>query len=119
MVVDTGVFIDHLRAKDKFSTLLYHISDNVPLYISAVSLYELHMGATSPVRLNDVITITEDLEVLPYNGQIAVKASQIYHSLRRSNQMIEFRDIFIAATCIANELPIVTLNKKHFERIKT
>lgn len=119
MVVDTGVFIDHLRAKDKFSTLLYHISDNVPLYISAVSLYELHMGATSPVRLNDVFTITEDLEVLPYNGQIAVKASQIYHSLRRSNQMIEFRDIFIAATCIANELPIVTLNKKHFERIKT
>ena len=31
--------------------------------------------------------------------------------------MIEFRDIFIAATCIENNLPIVTLNKKHFERI--
>lgn len=27
-------------------------------------------------------------------------------------------NIFIAATCIVNELPIVTLNKKHFERIK-
>lgn len=31
--------------------------------------------------------------------------------------MIEFRDIFIAATCIVNGLPIVTLNKKHFKRI--
>lgn len=43
-----------------------------------------------------MITITENLEVLPFNGQMAVKASQIYHSLRRSNQMIEFRDIFLA-----------------------
>lgn len=76
------------------------------------------MGATSPVRLHDVITITKNLEVLPFNGQIAVKASQIHHSLRRSNQMIDFRDIFIAATCIVNNLPIVTLNKKHFERIE-
>lgn len=53
MVVDTGVFIDHLRAKEKFSMLLYRISDNVPLYISAVTRYELHMGATSPVRLHE------------------------------------------------------------------
>ena len=79
MVVDTGVLIDHLRAKEKLSTLLYRISDNVPLYISAVTLYELHMGATPPVTLHDVITRTENLEVLPFNGQIAVKASQIYH----------------------------------------
>lgn len=32
--------------------------------------------------------------------------------------MIEFRDIFIAATCIVNELPIATLNKKHFKHIE-
>jgi tRNA(fMet)-specific endonuclease VapC len=32
--------------------------------------------------------------------------------------MIEFRDIFIAATCIVNELPLITLNKKHFKRIE-
>ncbi len=31
--------------------------------------------------------------------------------------MIEFRDIFIAATCMVHELPIVTLNKKHFKCI--
>lgn len=117
MVIDTGVIIDHLRAKDKTSTKLFEISDNAPLYISAVSLYELHMGATTPQKLDDVVNITEGLIVLPFNDQIAVKASQIYHSLRRSNQIIEFRDIFIAATCIINGLPIVTLNRKHFHRV--
>jgi tRNA(fMet)-specific endonuclease VapC len=31
--------------------------------------------------------------------------------------MIEFRDIFIAATAIVNEMPVKTLNLKHFQRI--
>ncbi|MGN7205873.1 type II toxin-antitoxin system VapC family toxin [Pedobacter sp. SAFR-022] len=46
-----------------------------------------------------------------------MKAAELYHKLRLSNQMIEFRDIFIAATCLVHELPIITFNKKHFERI--
>jgi len=37
--------------------------------------------------------------------------------LRQQNKMIEFRDIFIAATCLVNDLPVKTLNLKHFERI--
>ena len=62
--------------------------------------------------------LTEDLAVLPFTDAVSIKAAQIYHQLRLSNQMIEFRDILIAATCIVNELPIVTLNKKHFKRIE-
>ena len=47
MVVDTGIFIEHLRAKDKTSTTLFNIADEPELFISAVSLYELYMGATT------------------------------------------------------------------------
>jgi len=45
-------------------------------------------------------------------------AAEVYHDLRKRNKMIEFRDLFIAATAIAHDLPVLTLNKKHFERIK-
>ena len=62
--------------------------------------------------------LTEDLSILPFTDAVSIQAAQIYHRLRLSNQMIEFRDIFIAATCIVNELPIATLNKKHFKRIE-
>jgi tRNA(fMet)-specific endonuclease VapC len=117
MVIDTCIFIEHLRAKDKLDTTLYKISDNTELFISSVSLYELYMGATNKEKETDVKNLTEDLSVLPFTDTVAQKAAQIYHQLRLSNQMIEFRDIFIAATCIVNELPIVTLNKKHFKRI--
>jgi len=118
MVIDTGIFIEHLRAKNKLTTTLYQISDLPDLYISAVSLYELYMGATTTEKEHDINLLTEDLTVLPFTDAVSIKAAQIYHELRRSNQMIEFRDIFIAASCIVNELPLVTLNKKHFKRIK-
>jgi predicted nucleic acid-binding protein len=75
------------------------------------------MGATNKEKENDIRNITEDLSILPFTAAVAQKAAQIYHQLRLSNQLIEFRDIFIAATCIVNEMPIVTLNRKDFERI--
>jgi tRNA(fMet)-specific endonuclease VapC len=117
MVADTGIFIEHLRARDKLSTTLYKMADGTEIFLSAVTLYELHMGATTPEKKNDVNAITESFITLPFTDHVAEKAASIYHVLRTRNQMIEFRDIFIAATCLVHDLPIVTLNKKHFKRI--
>jgi tRNA(fMet)-specific endonuclease VapC len=117
MVADTGIFIEHLRAKDKLSTILYKISESADIYVSAVTVYELYMGATTADKRKDVMAITENFTVLPFTDAIAQKAAELYHKLRLNNQMIEFRDIFIGATCIIHELPIVTHNKKHFKRI--
>lgn len=118
MVVDTGVFIEFLRKKDKTQTILYSLPENIKLAISSVTYYELLLGAIDVVKENDVRLLTEDLEILPFNEVVASKAGEIYHKLRKQNRMIGFRDIFIAATCIVNNLPILTLNKKHFNRIE-
>jgi len=118
MVVDTSIFIEYLRTKDKTKTTLFKIPNQYQIYISAVTLYELLMGATSNEKYQDIRILTYDLPVLPFDDDVAVKASEIYHYLRKNNQMIEFRDIFIAATSIENAMPIVTLNKKHFDRIQ-
>jgi tRNA(fMet)-specific endonuclease VapC len=117
MVIDTSIIIDHLRAKDKLTSKLYLLSDEPELYISAVSMYELYMGATSKEKEKDIQMATESLTVLPFTDAVALQASQIYHQLKKKNELIEFRDIFIAATCLVNELPIATLNKKHFKRV--
>jgi tRNA(fMet)-specific endonuclease VapC len=118
MVVDTSIFIDHLRAKDKKKSQLFAIPDSAQLYISSVTMYELLMGVTDDEKQKDIKLLTEDLPVLPFDESVARKAADIYHQLRLENRMIEFRDIFIAATCLVFELPLMTLNKKHFERIK-
>jgi predicted nucleic acid-binding protein len=117
MVVDTSIFIEFLRAKDKTKTALFLIPDTNHIYISAVTLYELLIGANTPEKVNDIKILTQDLPVLSFNEDVAIRAAQIYLMLRQQNKMIEFRDIFIAATCIVNNLPVKTLNLKHFERI--
>ena len=117
MVIDTSVFIEFLRAKNKTSTTLFNIPDTEMVYVSSVTLYELFMGANTPGKMNDIRLLTEDLPVLSFDERVAHKAAEIYHQLRKLNQMIEFRDIFIAATCIVNNLPVKTLNKNHFKRI--
>jgi predicted nucleic acid-binding protein len=118
MVVDTSIFIEFLRAKDKKKSELFAIIDSTQIYISSVSLYELLMGATTEEKLSDIKLLTDDLPVLPFDENVSRKAAEIYHQLRLDNKMIEFRDIFIAASCIVYDFPLKTLNKRHFERIK-
>ncbi len=118
MVVDTNIFIEFLRASDKTQTTLYKIPDNCQIFISSITLYELLMGATTEEKKRDIRILTDDLPILPFNEHVANKAAEIYHLLRTKNKMIEFRDIFIGATCIVNELPLNTLNIKDFERIE-
>jgi len=118
VVVDTSIFIEYLRASDKKNTYLYKIPNNSIIYISAVTLYELLMGATNEQKRKDVHLLTEDVIVLPFDQEVSLKASEIYHELRSTNKMIEFRDIFIAATCLVYNLSILTTNISHFQRIQ-
>lgn len=118
MVIDTSVFIEFLRSKHKQSTTLYNLPDNLVYNLSSVTLFELYMGATTPDKVRDIETLIGGLNILPFSDDIAVKSGQIYHELRIKNRIIDFRDIFIAATCLVYNLPLATLNKKHFERVE-
>jgi len=86
--------------------------------VSSVTLYELYMGATTHQKWIEVKVLTDDIPVLPFTKDVAEKAAIIYQELRKTNKLIEFRDIFIAATAIVNEFPVLTRNSKHFKRIE-
>jgi len=118
MVIDTSIIIAYLRAKNKAKTRLQNLPDDAIIYISSVSLYELYIGATSPQKWVDIRTLTEDIPVLSFGQEVAEKSAIIFHELKKTNQLIEFRDIFIAATAIVHHLPVVTSNEKHFKRIQ-
>lgn len=117
MVVDTTVFIEHLRASDKTDTALGNLPDGTSLHVSVVTLYELHLGATTPSKRQDVETLLRGTTPLPFTPQVAEEAARTYQDLRSRNQMIGHRDIFIAATALVHGLPVKTLNRKHFSRV--
>lgn len=47
MVVDTNIFIEYLRAKDKLNTILLKLPDNIEMSISSITVYELFMGVNT------------------------------------------------------------------------
>ena len=52
-----------------------------------------------------------------YNEVVSQTAVDINAELKKKRKQIGMADLFIAATAMANNLPLVTLNKKHFDRI--
>jgi tRNA(fMet)-specific endonuclease VapC len=118
MVVDTGIFIEHLRAKDKTKTALYRIFEREDLYLSSVTIYELMAGANTPKKKDDILLIITNFQVLDFSESVAYRAAEIYQQLKKENLLIEFRDIFIASTCLEFDFPILTCNQKHFQRVK-
>jgi len=46
-------------------------------------------------------------------------ASEIYRDFKMKNQIISLPDIFIAATAAIHDIQLLTLNRKHFERVES
>ena len=117
LLVDTSILIDYLRKKNKRKTEFYKIVGNYNLFVSTITLFELYAGAKDEQEMRDVNNITEYLEILPFTTNTAKKAGEIYRILRDKNKVIEAKDLFIAATALSHDFPIMTLNVKHFDRI--
>lgn len=119
LLIDTSIFIEHLRKQNRQKSILYNIVGKYDLYTSTVVEFELYTGATDRQKQQDVQTLLAWSTVLPLTSSVAQAAATIYQQLRAGNQLIEMRDILIAATAIDHALPLMTLNIGHFNRIGT
>ena len=118
VVIDSCVFIEYFRSKNKQNTLLSKLfQQQRKLYVSAVAKYEVLAGATDE-SMDEWRQTFENITVLSFNDSTVMTARGIYRQLRRESKLITLGDILIAATAIANDLPLATLNRNHFERIQ-
>ena len=84
------------------------------LFITSISVFEFALGEL----FNEKDTRLEDYTVIPFNKQDGLLAAKMFKKLRKSGMELEFRDVMIASICINNKIPLLTRNKKHFERFK-
>jgi tRNA(fMet)-specific endonuclease VapC len=117
VLIDTSILIEYFRKSDKTnSKLVSLIRMGYKFHISSITEYEIYAGS----NLNQQTfweQLLEKIEVLPFNKQAAKVAVEINNELKRKRKQIAIADLFIAATAIGNNLPLATLNTKHFERI--
>lgn len=119
ILIDTTIIIEFLRKQNKQATYLWKIKEaGFNIHISTITVFELYAGALTNTHKNDLKKLFKWFEIIPFGFDTARISAEIYKNLKLKNQLIEFRDIFIAATSIEVNIPLLTVNKKHFNRIK-
>ena len=92
------------------------------LSLSTIKLAEIYYGIEkSPVKKKErrlkIEHIKSELDIFPFNEQAAVKYGVIRAALEKRGKPISERDTQIASIALANNLCLVTHNKKEFSRI--
>lgn len=117
ILVDTSILIDYYRKTDKENAVwIKLIREQYSFAISAVTKYEIYAGA-APAQMDFWNSILPAITVLAFDDASVDVAVAINSSLKKKRKQIALADLFIAATAINNDLPLATLNRKHFERI--
>ena len=104
LLVDTDVFIDHLRGARALRPGRHRV------HYSVITRCELLSGA---VGSGIVQTLLDPFRELAVGRSVAERAGRI-----RREAGIATPDALIAATAIEHDLALVTRNRKHFEPVK-
>lgn len=116
VLLDSSLVIDLLRRQDKASTWLYNLSgEEYQLYASIITHAELYAGKSvweKSTAREELIEIFSGIKLLRLTKMISEQSGQI-----RADYDINLIDAIIAATAVIQELPLATLNQKHYVRI--
>lgn len=117
-MLDTSILIEFFRKTDKKNSRFYQLSDLFDSFsISVITEYEIFVGVNSVVQKDYWNAFLKKMDIVSLDSEIIQTAISINEDLKKTKNLIESADLFIAATAINNNLPIATLNRKHFERI--
>jgi tRNA(fMet)-specific endonuclease VapC len=116
-IIDSSIIIQHVRIRDKQKSFFLRSLLVYDANLSAVSVYEIELGAFRAGRLSDIDTLQVEFKILPLTEAIARRAARLDVDLIRQNLQIGIKDTFIAATCLVHNLPLLTVNIRHFDRI--
>lgn len=103
LLVDTDVLIDHLRGTARLR------DDGAQMAVSAVTRCELFAGRDEEARLRRLLSPMETLSV---DAAIAELAGRT-----RRQTGLATPDALVAATALRHGLPLMTRNRRHFERV--
>ena len=115
--IDTDVCVDFLRGKDPGFTNFIKLIERFEPCITAITAFELHLGHIKMKHNDKFSDFIALFIILPFDLKAAVISAKIQASLDKKGKNIGISDTLIAGICIANNIPLMTLNTKHFSRI--
>jgi len=111
--LDSDALIALLRKDENTKALLESL--DATFCITAVNSFEVWFGRKSNEPATDLLRW---FEIIAIDDSSARLAADLLRELKKEGSSIEFRDIFIGATCITHNIELLTYNLKDFGRMK-
>lgn len=117
-LLDSSIVIEYTKGNKSVVEIVDSLKDEVSTsYIVLAELYEGIYRSKSEVEEN-ILGFIESLDkIYSLDKKTSKMFGKIRTVLKREGKIIEDMDIFLAATCLSNNLSILTLNDKHFKRV--
>lgn len=123
ILIDSSILIAHERRQLDI-TARVRGRENEPFYLSVISASELLHGvyrAMDPAirtrRQAFVEAVLTSFPILEIDLEVARAHAALWSSLAQQGAMIGVHDSWIAATCIAHDLTLITGNTREFDRV--
>ena len=118
LILDTDHCVAILRGRLNIDEV---VPPDTTLFISATTVGELVYGAYKSARpehnLDQVKRLVSAVQVLPLDADCAFILGKVKHQLRSQGTPIGEPDLEIASIALFHELPLVTHNQRHFNRV--
>ncbi len=116
-LLDTTIVIEFLRKGDKQNAILFKLVDDYEFYLSVITHFEVAVGLKSARQHAEYQDLLAHCQILPLDQRCIEQAVSLYRWLKLQNAQIGLADLLIGATALGYQLPLATLNEKHFGRI--
>lgn len=117
-LTDTDAIVDTLRARGGRTTFSDLVRQQA-LAISAVSVFELEFGVApeDDLQRQRLDGLVASLTILNLDARAARTAAEVRRLLESVGLRIDPMEALIAGVALANDLPLITRNLRHFERV--
>lgn len=120
LILETTFLIDlereHNRGTPGRAMAFLEEHDTARLYLTFTVAGELAAGASLRERERWTRFIAP-FYVLASNAEVSWEYGQAFQHLQKNEQLIGTNDLWIAATALAYQMPVVTRNVEHYRRV--
>ena len=116
LLIDTSIFIDYLRGQPEAAKFLAGLQQKAPLQTHVVAVAETLAGAKNRADQNQIEQTFLKCRVEQIIPPDCDQSLTILKTFRLSHG-IGWQDCLLAAAALRLQLPVATLNDKHFRMI--
>ncbi len=112
-LVDTNILIAILKGNAKLKLFV----ENLACALDTTVYVELIQGAKNKLEVQKIEIYLTQFELIHFDKKISQKVIELIRAYSKSHSLM-FGDAVIAATCLENDLTLITYNVKDFRFIK-